>query len=501
MVCPHSVIRAKVYAPEELENAPTTFKSANAKEHDWHDLKFTIQVAAEDCTGCGICVDVCPAKNKAEPRKKAINMAAQKPLREQERENWDFFLNLPNPDRRNLQLNHINQQQMQEPLFEFSGACAGCGETPYIKLVTQLFGDRMIVANATGCSSIYGGNLPTTPWTKNAAGRGPAWSNSLFEDNAEFGLGFRVSIDKQAEFAAYLLQQLAPQIGETLVTDILTAEQKDESDIYSQRERIAILKGKLKEIITADEHRLTQMKEDFISVNQRLSAFKNLQSLVDYLVKKSVWIIGGDGWAYDIGYGGLDHVIASGRNVNILVLDTEVYSNTGGQMSKSTPKGAVAKFAAGGKPTTKKDLGLIAMTYGNVYVASVAMGAKDEQTLKTFLEAEAYDGPSLIIAYSHCIAHGINMSTAMQNQKAAVDSGRWLLYRYHPDRIKQGENPLQLDSRTPRIPIENSMYMENRFKMLTKINSETAKELLKEAQFDVNTRWQMYQYLADRKLK
>ena len=501
MVCPHSVIRAKVYAPEELENAPETFKSTDAKEHNWHDLKFTIQVAAEDCTGCGICVDVCPAKNKAEPRKKAINMAAQKPLREQERENWDFFLNLPNPDRLKLQLNHINQQQMQEPLFEFSGACAGCGETPYIKLVTQLFGDRMIVANATGCSSIYGGNLPTTPWTKNAEGRGPAWSNSLFEDNAEFGLGFRISIDKQAEFAAYLLQQLAPQIGETLVTDILNAEQKDESDIYQQRERIAILKGKLKEIITADEHRLAQMKEDSISVCQRLSAFKNLQSLVDYLVKKSVWIIGGDGWAYDIGYGGLDHVIASGRNVNILVLDTEVYSNTGGQMSKSTPKGAVAKFAAGGKPTTKKDLGLMAMTYGNVYVASVAMGAKDEQTLKTFLEAEAYDGPSLIIAYSHCIAHGINMSTAMQNQRAAVDSGRWLLYRYHPDRIKQEENPLQLDSRSPKIPIENSMYMENRFKMLTKINPETAKELLKEAQNDVNTRWQMYQYLAARKLQ
>ncbi len=499
MVCPHSVIRSKVYAPEQLENAPATFKSANAKEHDWHDLKFTIQVAAEDCTGCGICVDVCPAKNKAEPRKKAINMELQKPLREQERENWDFFLNLPNPDRRNLQLNHINQQQMQEPLFEFSGACAGCGETPYIKLVTQLFGDRMIVANATGCSSIYGGNLPTTPWTKNAAGRGPAWSNSLFEDNAEFGLGFRVSIDKQAEFAAYFLQQLAPQIGETLVTAILNAEQKDESDIYEQRERVVILKRKLEKIITADERKLTQIEEDNISVNQRLSAFKNLQSLADYLVKKSVWIIGGDGWAYDIGYGGLDHVIASGRNVNILVLDTEVYSNTGGQMSKSTPKGAVAKFAAGGKPTTKKDLGLIAMTYGNVYVASVAMGAKDEQTLKTFLEAEAYDGPSLIIAYSHCIAHGINMSTAMQNQKAAVDSGRWLLYRYHPDLVQKGLNPLQLDSRTPRIPIENSMYMENRFKMLTKINPETAKELLKEAQADVNTRWQMYQYLAARK--
>ncbi|MFN4952509.1 MAG: pyruvate:ferredoxin (flavodoxin) oxidoreductase [Aphanizomenon sp.] len=498
MACPHSVIRAKVYAPEELENAPETFKSTDAKEHNWHDLKFTIQVAAEDCTGCGICVDVCPAKNKAEPRKKAINMAAQKPLREQERENWDFFLNLPNPDRLKLQLNHINQQQMQEPLFEFSGACAGCGETPYIKLVTQLFGDRMIVANATGCSSIYGGNLPTTPWTKNAEGRGPAWSNSLFEDNAEFGLGFRISIDKQAEFAAYLLQQLAPQIGETLVTDILNAEQKDESDIYQQRERIAILKGKLKEIITADEHRLAQMKEDSISVCQRLSAFKNLQSLVDYLVKKSVWIIGGDGWAYDIGYGGLDHVIASGRNVNILVLDTEVYSNTGGQMSKSTPKGAVAKFAAGGKPTTKKDLGLMAMTYGNVYVASVALGARDEHTLKAFLEAESFYGPSIIIAYSHCIAHGIDMTTGLQQQKALVDSGRWLLYRYNPALQTQGKNPLQLDMKAPSESVEKSMYQENRFKMLTKSKPEVAKLLLEQAQAEVNARWEMYQYLANR---
>jgi pyruvate-ferredoxin/flavodoxin oxidoreductase len=489
MVCPHAVIRGKVYEPEQLENAPATFKSANAKEHDWHDLKFTIQVAAEDCTGCALCVDVCPAKNKAEPKKKAINMAEQRPLREPERENWDFFLNLPNPDRRNLKLNKINQQQMQEPLFEFSGACGGCGETPYIKLVSQLFGDRMIVANATGCSSIYGGNLPTTPWTTNAEGRGPAWSNSLFEDNAEFGLGFRVSIDKQAEMAAYLLQQLAPQIGDNLVTAILNAEQKDEADIYEQRERVSILKAKLDELLNDTD--LTNLK----------SQIQNLKSLADYLVKKSVWIIGGDGWAYDIGYGGLDHVIASGRNVNILVLDTEVYSNTGGQMSKSTPKGAVAKFAAGGKPAAKKDLGLIAMTYGNVYVASVAMGARDEHTLKAFLEAEAYDGPSIIIAYSHCVAHGINMATGMQNQKAAVDSGRWLLYRYNPDRVQQGQNPLQLDSRTPRLPVENSMYMENRFKMLTKINPAKAKEFLQEAQADVNTRWQMYQYLAARKLQ
>ncbi|MBG1241892.1 pyruvate:ferredoxin (flavodoxin) oxidoreductase [Nostoc sp. NZL] len=486
MVCPHSVIRSKVYEPQQLENAPSTFKSANAKDHDWQGLKYTIQVAAEDCTGCGICVDVCPAKNKSELRRKAINMEPQRPLREQERENWDFFLNIPNPDRSHLKLTHINQQQMQEPLFEFSGACAGCGETPYIKLATQLFGDRMIVANATGCSSIYGGNLPTTPWTHNLEGRGPAWSNSLFEDNAEFGLGFRISIDKQAEFAAELLKQLTTDVDEELANSILNAEQKDEADIWEQRERVALLKQKLDKILTAE-----------IDTNLK-SKIQNLKSLADYLVKKSVWIIGGDGWGYDIGFGGLDHVLASGHNVNILILDTEVYSNTGGQMSKATPKAAVAKFAAGGKVAPKKDLGLMAMTYGNVYIASVAMGARDEHTLKAFLEAEAYEGPSLIIAYSHCIAHGINMSTAMQNQKAAVDSGQWLLYRFNPDRIKQGVNPLQLDSRTPKLPLEKYMYLENRFKMLTKSNEEVAQQLLKEAQADVKTRWQMYQYLAAR---
>jgi len=486
MVCPHSVIRSKVYEPQQLENAPSTFKSADAKDHDWQGLKYTIQVAAEDCTGCGICVDVCPVKNKSELRRKAINMEPQRPLREQERENWDFFLSLPNPDRSHLKLTHINQQQMQEPLFEFSGACTGCGETPYIKLATQLFGDRMIVANATGCSSIYGGNLPTTPWTHNTAGRGPAWSNSLFEDNAEFGLGFRISIDKQAEFAAELLKQLATDVGEELVNSILNAEQKDEADIWEQRERIELLKKRLDEIVNYQPNPHLKSK------------IQNLKSIADYLVKKSVWIIGGDGWGYDIGFGGLDHVLASGHNVNILILDTEVYSNTGGQMSKATPKAAVAKFAAGGKAAPKKDLGLMAMTYGNVYIASVAMGARDEHTLKAFLEAEAYQGPSLIIAYSHCIAHGINMSTAMQNQKAAVDSGQWLLYRFNPDRIKQGENPLQLDSRTPKLPLEQYMYLENRFKMLTKSNEEAARELLKEAQADVKNRWQMYQYLAAR---
>ncbi|GET39317.1 pyruvate:ferredoxin (flavodoxin) oxidoreductase [Microseira wollei] len=489
MVCPHSVIRSKVYEPEQLENAPETFKSNNAKDHDWKGLKFTIQVAAEDCTGCGVCVDVCPAKNKSEPKLKAINMEPQLPLREQERENWDYFLSLPNPDRRELKLTKIGQQQMQEPLFEFSGACGGCGETPYLKLVSQLFGDRMLVANATGCSSIYGGNLPTTPWTHNAEGRGPAWSNSLFEDNAEFGLGFRVSIDKHTEFAAELLKQLATEIGESLATDILNAEQKDEADIWEQRERVAQLKQRLDQLLNSE-----------LDPNLKYK-LQNLKSLADYLVKKSVWIIGGDGWAYDIGYGGLDHVLASGRNVNILVLDTEVYSNTGGQMSKSTPRAAVAKFAAGGKPAAKKDLGLIAMTYGNVYVASVAMGARDEHTLKAFLEAEAYDGPSLIIAYSHCIAHGINMMTGMQQQKAAVESGRWLLYRYNPDRAKLGENPLQLDSRSPRFPVEQSMYNENRFNMLRRSKPEDAKRLLEAAQSDVNTRWQMYQYLAARQLE
>ncbi len=492
MVCPHAVIRSKVYEPGELENAPETFKSTNAKDHDWSDLKFTIQVAAEDCTGCGVCVDVCPAKNKLEPKKKAINMEAQPPLREQERENWDFFLELPNPDRSKLNLHKIAQQQMQQPLFEFSGACGGCGETPYIKLATQLFGDRMMIANATGCSSIYGGNLPTTPYTYNNEGRGPAWANSLFEDNAEFGLGFRVSIDKHTEYACELLRELSfgmngsALISADLAGPILSADQHDEADIFEQRERIAQLKQALDAALP-------------LTTDANLkSKLQNLRSIADYLVKKSVWIVGGDGWAYDIDYGGLDHVMASGRNVNILVMDTEVYSNTGGQMSKATPRGAVAKFAAGGKPAPKKDLGLMAMTYGNVYVASVAMGARDEHTLKAFLEAESYDGPSLIIAYSHCIAHGIDMSKGLQQQKAAVESGRWLLYRYDPRRAEQGENPLLLDSRSPKIPVEASMYSENRFKMLSRSKPEDAKALLKQAQKDVNTRWQMYQYLAAR---
>ncbi|MEH2299391.1 MAG: pyruvate:ferredoxin (flavodoxin) oxidoreductase [Nostoc sp.] len=500
MVCPHSAIRAKAYQVDELVNAPETFKSTGAKDKDFANQKFTIQVAPEDCTGCTICVNICPAKDKSEPLLKAINMAQQLPLQQQERKNWDFFLSLPNPDRRSLKLNQIRQQQLQEPLFEFSGACAGCGETPYLKLLTQLFGDRAVIANATGCSSIYGGNLPTTPWTTNAQGRGPAWSNNLFEDNAEFGFGFRLSLDKQAEFAAELLQQLGSEIDENLVYSILKAEQKSEADIWEQRERIELLQQKLDEILTLDPNRSTERLA--LSEAERSRSLKskiqNLKSLADYLVRKSVWIVGGDGWAYDIDFGGIDHVIASGRNVNILVMDTEVYSNTGGQSSKATPRAAVAKYAASGKPAPKKDLGMIAMTYGNVYVASVALGARDEHTLKAFLEAEAYDGPSLIIAYSHCIAHGINMTTGMNHQKTLVESGRWLLYRHNPELLKQGKNPLQLDMRSPKQSVEDSMYQENRFKMLTKSKPDVAKHLLEQAQAEVDARWQMYQYLAKR---
>jgi pyruvate-ferredoxin/flavodoxin oxidoreductase len=479
MVCPHSVIRIKVYDSRELEGAPATFKATEARDKEWSGMKYTIQVAPEDCTGCGICVDICPAKNKTEARLKAINMVPQPPLRVPERDNWEFFLKIPELDRRNIKTSAIRQQQVQEPLFEFSGACAGCGETPYLKLMSQLFGDRAVIANATGCSSIYGANLPTTPWSKNAAGRGPAWSNSLFEDNAVFGLGFRLSIDKQTEFARELVLQLAGTVGDELTTAILNAKQKDDADIYEQRARVEELKKRLKSIQSPQA--------------QQLSA------LADMLVRKSVWIVGGDGWAYDIGYGGLDHVLASGRNVNLLVLDTEVYSNTGGQSSKSTPRAAVAKFAAGGKPGPKKDLGMMAMSYGNVYVASVAMGAKDEHTLKAFLEAEAYEGPSLIIAYSHCIAHGINMTTAMSNQKVAVDSGQWLLYRYHPDRAAAGDNPLLLDSRTPTKKVNDFLLMETRFKMLTKSKPEDAKKLWQQAQHDAEVRFRLYEYLAGRK--
>jgi pyruvate-ferredoxin/flavodoxin oxidoreductase len=424
---------------------------------------------------------VCPAKNKSEAKLKAINMRPQAPLRAPERENWTFFSRIPDLDRRRVKVTQLRQQQVMRPLFEFSGACAGCGETPYIKLVTQLFGDRALIGNATGCSSIYGGNLPTTPYCVDHNGRGPTWNNSLFEDNAEFGLGFRVSIDKQREFAGELLARLAPTLGDDLVQGLLSAEQRDEAGIYAQRERVAVLKQRL---------------DGDASTEARM-----LLAVADHLVRRSVWIVGGDGWAYDIGYGGLDHVLASGRDVNVLVLDTEVYSNTGGQMSKSTPRGAVAKFAAGGKPLGKKDLGLIAMSYGTVYVASVAMGAKDEHTLRAFIEAESYPGPSLIIAYSHCIAHGIALDAGvgMRQQKAAVDSGQWLLYRFDPRRAAAGENPLQLDSAAAKSKVQEFLLSENRFKMLTKSKPEDARRFFEQAQRDAEARWQLYAYLAARK--
>jgi pyruvate-ferredoxin/flavodoxin oxidoreductase len=481
MVCPHAAIRIKAYDPAALATAPESFKSTAARDTEWRDLSYTIQVAPEDCTGCGICADVCPARSKSASNHKALMMEEQPPLRAQERLNWEYFLSLPELDRRRIKTTNVRQQQVQQPLFEFSGACAGCGETPYLKLISQLFGDRALIANATGCSSIYGGNLPTTPWAKNLQGRGPAWANSLFEDNAEFGLGMRVALDKQIEFASELLRRLASNVGETLVTSILESKQDTEAEIQEQRERVAVLKDALQTDHTPDS--------------------RALLTLADVFVKKDVWIVGGDGWAYDIGFGGLDHVLASGRNVKLLVLDTEVYSNTGGQASKSTPRGAVAKFASGGKPGKKKDLGLLAMSYGNVYVARVAMGAKDEQTLRAFIEAEAYPGPSLIIAYSHCIAHGINMTTGLKNQKAAVDSGQWLLYRYDPQREAHHQNPLLLDSNAPKIPVRTYMEMENRFKVLSFSKPEVAKELAALAQADANERWAFFSYLANRSVE
>jgi len=476
IVCPHATIRMKVYEEKYLAGAPPTFKSTAARGRDFEGLRFTLQVAPEDCTGCGACVHVCPAKNKTEPRLKAIHMADQLPRRETERENYAFFLSLPEMDRRALKVNTVKGSQLLPPLFEYSGACEGCGETPYVKLLSQLFGDRALIANATGCSSIYGGNLPTTPWTTNRDGRGPAWCNSLFEDNAEFGFGFRLTLDKHGEYARELLVQLAPELGQELVDGLLNADQSDEVGIHEQRERVAMLKEKLAGMSSPQA--------------------RELLSLADVLVKKSVWILGGDGWAYDIGYGGLDHVLAAGRNVNVLVLDTEVYSNTGGQMSKSTPRAAVAKFAAGGKPTAKKDLGLMAMSYGHVYVAQVALGANEAQTVRAFIEAEAYDGPSLIIAYSHCIAHGINMRTGMDQQEAAVECGHWPLYRYNPALAAEGQNPLQLDSRPPKRPFQDYAYSETRYNMLTRSKPEEAKRLIELAQQDVEARWRRYEQLA-----
>jgi pyruvate-ferredoxin/flavodoxin oxidoreductase len=478
MVCPHAAIRSKIVETDILGNAPETYKSAKMLGKDFPaGLSISYQVAPEDCTGCGLCVDICPIRDKSNASRKALNMAPQPALRDQEAQNWDYFLSLPEYDRKLLKLNTIKGAMVLQPLFEFSGACVGCGETPYVKLVSQLFGDRMVVANATGCSSIYGGNLPTTPWTKNAEGRGPAWNNSLFEDNAEFGLGMRVALDQKAHFAAELLLQQRNLIGGESVDAILQADQSDEAGIYEQRQRIAGLKQTLQV--------------------SHLPAANALLEMADYLCKKSVWIIGGDGWAYDIGYGGLDHVLASGRNVNILVLDTEVYSNTGGQTSKSTPMGAVAKFSAGGKATAKKDLALLAMDYGNVYVAHVAYAGKDTQTLNAFLEAEAHDGPSIIIAYSPCIAHGVDMSNNHRQQNLAVKSGHWPLFRFNPGRIAQGKNPMQMDSPEPSIPYRDFVMSETRFSMLWQSHPDDAEGFLKQAQQDVKNRYRYYKQLSE----
>ena len=474
-----------MYDKEHLANAPETFKSANARYKEYKDKAYTRQVSVADCTGCTLCVDVCPVKNKKQPKFKAINMAPQRPLRKTEGENWDFFQSLPSIDRNTIPLNQIKYNQLLEPLFEFSGACAGCGETPYLGLLSRLYGDRSVIANATGCSSIYGGNLPTTPWAQDADGRGPAWSNSLFEDNAEFGLGMRVALDQRIEAATHLLRQHRDLIGADVADSILFADQTNEAEINEQRGRIDGLKTAVQTLLdnaeTADD-----LRPDLT----------NLLSMADVLVKKNVWIVGGDGWAYDIGYGGLDHVLASGRNVNVLVLDTEVYSNTGGQMSKATPRGAVAKFAAAGKPMPKKDLGMIAISYGNIYVARVAFGAKDAQTVRAFLEAEAYDGPSIIIAYSNCIAHGYDMKFGLEQQKAAVDSGHWPLYRYNPDLDLEGKNPFQLDSRPPKLALEKYMYREGRYRILQQSNPVAAERLLNLAKADVDDRWQVIERLT-----
>jgi pyruvate-ferredoxin/flavodoxin oxidoreductase len=476
LVCPHAAIRAKVYAPALLADAPPTFKATDYRAGELKGGRYTIQVAPEDCTGCHLCVVVCPAKDKSNPRHKAIDMAPQAPLRDAERENYAFFLGLPDPERTAVRLDNKGSQLL-EPLFEYSGACAGCGETPYLKLLTQLFGDRLLMANATGCSSIYGGNLPTTPYTTNREGRGPAWSNSLFEDNAEFGFGFRLAVDGHRLHAERLVRELAPQIGDRLVGDLLAARQDDEAAIGAQRGRVALLRERLREMPGAGARWLEQ--------------------LADYLVKKSVWLVGGDGWAYDIGFGGLDHVLGMDRDVNILVLDTEVYSNTGGQQSKATPIGAAAKFASAGRAIAKKDLGFEAMSYGHVYVARIAFGASDQQTVRAFLEAESFPGPSLIIAYSHCIAHGYDMRDGATQQRLAVDAGMWPLYRFDPRRIERGEPPLHLDSGPPKIPIERYMRNEARFRMVEKLDPKRFKFLLELARQHAAERFALYQQMAE----
>jgi pyruvate-ferredoxin/flavodoxin oxidoreductase len=472
MVCPHAVIRAKIYNPELGDKAPATFKWAKPKWRGMEQEHYTLQVAPEDCTGCGVCVEVCPVKSKSDASKKAINMAPQAALREPERENWEFFLSLPEVDRAKLSHTQVKDLQLLQPLFEFSGACAGCGETPYIKLLTQLFGDRLYIANATGCSSIYGGNLPTTPYTYNAQGRGPTWSNSLFEDNAEFGFGMRVALDQQKAFAETLVTRLASAVGAELAADLVGAAQKTEMEINEQRERVKALRAVLDGNNSSDA--------------------RNLLAIADALVRKSVWILGGDGWAFDIGFGGLDHVLGSGKNVNVLVLDTEVYSNTGGQASKATPRGAVAKFAASGKPNSRKDLAMEAVSYGSVYVAQVALGGNDMHVVKAFQEAEAHDGPSIIIAYASCIAHGYDLVHGLEQQKLAVQAGYWPLMRYNPALREEGKNPFQLDSKAPAIRLKEYAYREARYTMLARSNPDLAAALLKEAQDDVERQWRVY---------
>lgn len=479
LVCPHSVIRAKIYTEKDAADAPATFKSAPLRGKDVPEgTRYALQVFAEDCTGCALCVSVCPVKHKEKAGLRAINMEDKAPILDGEIANIEFYEKLAGAIPATVDYTMAKDMQYLDPLFEFSGACGGCGETPYIKIVSQMFGDRMLVANATGCSSIYGANLPTTPWSKNADGRGPAWSNSLFEDNAEFGFGYRLTLDKHTEYARELLRELGGAIGDKLTEEILSSPQHSRDELLAQRLRVEELKRKL------------------VGINRPEA--KQLLPLADHLVKRSVWIIGGDGWAYDIGYGGLDHVLASGRNVNVLVLDTEVYSNTGGQMSKSTPRGAVAKFAAGGKQTSKKDLGLLAVSYGSVYVARVALGANPRQTLRAIVEAEAYDGPSLILAYSHCIAHGIDMALGFTQQKLAVNSGYWPLYRYNPALIAQGQNPFQLDSKAPSVPLRDYAYNEVRYRMLSHTAPQDAARLLELAQNDVKLRWKAHADLAAR---
>jgi pyruvate-ferredoxin/flavodoxin oxidoreductase len=477
--CPHATIRTKLYAPEALKGAPPTFKSIDAKGKENAGKKWTVQVAVEDCTGCSSCVQVCPGRDKTNPERHAINMAFQPPLRATERENYLFFLGIPHPERAEVRVDTVKGSQLLQPLFMYSGACAGCGETPYIKLLTQLVGDRLLIGNATGCSSIYGGNLPTTPYATNAEGRGPAWNNSLFEDGAEFSYGLRLTVDKHTEFARELVDSLRDVIGTELADALLASRQQDETEIVAQRARVAELKGKLQSATASD------------------ARHGQLLGLADYLVKQSVWGVGGDGWAYDIGYGGLDHVLASQRNIKLLVLNTQMYSNTGGQCSKATPMGAVALFAAGGKTVAKKDLGSIAMTYGSIYVAQVAMGYSDAQTVRAFVEAESYEGPSLIIAYSHCVGMGFDLAKGYEHQKAAVESGAWMCYRFDPRLAAQGKNPLQIDSKEMTLPVDDFRPTENRYNMLKKAHREAAELLWGKAQKQVCTRWQILKQQAE----